>query len=219
MDGLPEILDGRVKTLHPRIHAAILANLHLPAHRQTLSDLSLSPITLVAVNLYPFEQAWRMGASEAEMIEQIDIGGPTLVRAAAKNFEHVAVVVRPDDYGWVLSRLRGGGLSREERALLAARAFAHVAEYDALIAQWFRRYDPEGVLPETLTLTFRRTQRLRYGENPHQQAAFYREPFAPPAPSPLRSNCGARNFPTTTCLMPMPHWSWCASLNSQRASL
>lgn len=179
--GFPEILDGRVKTLHPRIHAAILANLHLPAHRQTLSDLSLSPITLVAVNLYPFEQAWRMGASEAEMIEQIDIGGPTLVRAAAKNFEHVAVVVRPDDYGWVLSRLRGGGLSREERALLAARAFAHVAEYDALIAQWFRRYDPEGVLPKTLTLTFRRTQRLRYGENPHQQAAFYREPFAPPS--------------------------------------
>lgn len=177
--GFPEVLDGRVKTLHPRIHAALLANLSLPAHQQTLQQLNLEPIELVVVNLYPFEQALRAGASEAEQIEQIDIGGPTLVRAAAKNFEHVAVVVRPADYEWVLSRLQAGGLSRDERALLAARAFAHVAEYDALIADWFRRYDPEGALPETLTLTYRQAQRLRYGENPHQQAAFYREPFAP----------------------------------------
>ncbi len=178
--GFPEILDGRVKTLHPRIHAAILANLSLPDHQQTLQELNLAPIELVVVNLYPFEQALRAGASEAEQIEQIDIGGPTLIRAAAKNFEHVAVIVRPADYEWVLSRLQVGGLNREERALLASRAFAHVAEYDALIADWLRRFDPDGALPETLTLTYRLAQRLRYGENPHQQAGFYREPFAPP---------------------------------------
>ncbi len=177
--GFPEILDGRVKTLHPRVHAAILANLSLPDHRQTLQELNLTPIELVVVNLYPFEQALRAGASEAEQIEQIDIGGPTLIRAAAKNFEHVAVIVRPADYEWALLRLQAGGLSREDRALLAYRAFAHVAEYDALIADWFRRFDPDGALPETLTLTYRLAQRLRYGENPHQQAAFYREPFAP----------------------------------------
>ncbi len=178
--GFPEILDGRVKTLHPRIHAAILANLSLPDHQQTLQELNLAPIELVVVNLYPFEQALRAGASGAEQIEQIDIGGPTLIRAAAKNFEHVAVIVRPADYEWVLSRLQVGGLNREERALLASRAFAHVAEYDALIADWLRRFDPDGALPETLTLTYRLAQRLRYGENPHQQAGFYREPFAPP---------------------------------------
>lgn len=178
--GFPEILDGRVKTLHPRIHASLLANLHLPEHRQTLDELGLPPIELVVVNLYPFEQALRAGASEAELIEQIDIGGPTLLRASAKNFEHVVVVVNPDDYEWVLTRLQAGGLSRAERALLASRAFAHVAEYDALIADWFRRYDPEGTLPPTLTLTYRRAQSLRYGENPHQQAGFYTEPFAPP---------------------------------------
>lgn len=177
--GFPEILDGRVKTLHPRIHAALLANLSLPDHQQTLRDLNLTPIELVVVNLYPFEQALRAGVSEAEQIEQIDIGGPTLLRAAAKNFEHVAVVARPADYEWVLSRLQGEGLSRADRALLAYRAFAHVAEYDALIADWFRRFDPEGALPETLTPTYRLAQRLRYGENPHQRAAFYREPFAP----------------------------------------
>ncbi|MCS6920221.1 MAG: bifunctional phosphoribosylaminoimidazolecarboxamide formyltransferase/IMP cyclohydrolase [Fimbriimonadales bacterium] len=177
--GFPEILDGRVKTLHPRIHAAILANLNLPEHQQTLQQLNLTPIELVAVNLYPFESALRAGASEAEQIEQIDIGGPTLIRAAAKNFEHIAVVVRPADYEWALARLQAGGLSRAERAQLAARAFAHVADYDALIAHWFRRYDPDGALPEVLTPTFRLAQRLRYGENPHQQAAFYTEPFAP----------------------------------------
>ncbi|GIV11452.1 MAG: bifunctional purine biosynthesis protein PurH [Fimbriimonadales bacterium] len=178
--GFPEILDGRVKTLHPRIHAALLANLSLPEHQQTLQRLNLSPIELVVVNLYPFEQALREGASEAEQIEHIDIGGPTLIRAAAKNFEHVGVVVRPVDYGWTLERLQSGGLSRAERAMLAARAFAYIAEYDALIADWCRRrFDADNMLPETLTPTFSLVQRLRYGENPHQQAAFYAERFAP----------------------------------------
>ncbi|MFQ3611427.1 MAG: bifunctional phosphoribosylaminoimidazolecarboxamide formyltransferase/IMP cyclohydrolase [Fimbriimonadales bacterium] len=177
--GFPEILDGRVKTLHPHIHAGLLANLHLPEHRETLQAMGLAPIELVVVNLYPFEQALCSGASEHEQIEQIDIGGPTLLRAGAKNFEHVAVVVHPSDYRWVAERLTAGGLSRADRALLASRAFRHVAEYDALIAQWFSRYDPEGAIPETLTLTYRRVQTLRYGENPHQRAGFYREPFAP----------------------------------------
>ncbi len=177
--GFPEILDGRVKTLHPRVHAALLADLERIEHQRTLQELQISPISLVVVNLYPFEQAWRQGVPEAEQIEQIDIGGPTLIRAAAKNFAHVAVVVEPRDYEWVLQRLQAGGLSRAERAYLAARAFAHIAEYDALIAQWFQRYDPEGELPKRLTLPYRRVQTLRYGENPHQRAAFYREPFAP----------------------------------------
>jgi len=177
--GFPEILDGRVKTLHPHIHAGLLANLNLAEHREMLEAMGLAPIELVVVNLYPFEQALRAGATEQEQIEQIDIGGPTLLRAGAKNFEHVAVVVHPSDYSWVAERLLGDGLSRADRALLAARAFRHVAEYDALIAQWFARYDPEGALPESLTLTYRRVQLLRYGENPHQRAGFYCEPFAP----------------------------------------
>lgn len=175
--GFPEILEGRVKTLHPRIHAGLLAKRDQPEHRQALETHQIAPIELVVVNLYPFEQAWRANASEAELIEQIDIGGPTLIRAGAKNFEHVAVVVSPSDYGWVIERLRDEGLSRADRARLASRAFAHIAEYDALIANWFRKYDPEGSLPEILTLTYRRVQPLRYGENPHQRACFYREPF------------------------------------------
>ncbi|MCS7209529.1 MAG: bifunctional phosphoribosylaminoimidazolecarboxamide formyltransferase/IMP cyclohydrolase [Fimbriimonadales bacterium] len=177
--GAPELLGGRVKTLHPRLHAALLANRSVPEHLQTLQTMGIPPIELVVVNLYPFEQALQAGVPEAEQIEQIDIGGPTLIRAAAKNFEHVAVVVRPADYEWVLARLQAGGLSRAERAQLAARAFAYVAAYDALIADWFRLYDPDDTLPETLVLSYRLAQRLRYGENPHQQAAFYREPFAP----------------------------------------
>lgn len=180
--GFPEILNGRVKTLHPYIHAGILANLDLPEHRHTLYELGLEPISLVVVNLYPFEQTLKaVGQNDqavAELVEQIDIGGPTLIRAAAKNFKHVAVVVSPSDYDQVLEKYLSGGLNEEDRARLAARAFAHVAEYDAIIADWFRRFDPEGDLPETLTPTYRRAQRLRYGENPHQKAAFYTDPLA-----------------------------------------
>lgn len=175
--GFPEILDGRVKTLHPRVHAALLADLSLPAHQQTLRELNLSPLPLVVVNLYPFEQTLKTGAPEAEMIEQIDIGGPTLIRAAAKNFQHVSVVCHPEDYEWVAERLIADQLNAQDRARLAARAFAHVAEYDAMIANWFRRFNPEDDFPETLSLTFRRAQTLRYGENPHQRAAFYRDPM------------------------------------------
>lgn len=179
--GFPEILDGRVKTLHPNVHAGILANLDLPEHRHTLNELGLEPIPLVVVNLYPFEQTLKtlgQGTDKtAELIEQIDIGGPTLIRAAAKNFRHAAVVVSPSDYEWVLEQYLSGGLSEEHRARLAARAFAHIAEYDAIISDWFRRFDPEGDLPGTLTPTYRRALRLRYGENPHQKAAFYTEPL------------------------------------------
>ncbi|MCW5935173.1 MAG: bifunctional phosphoribosylaminoimidazolecarboxamide formyltransferase/IMP cyclohydrolase [Fimbriimonadia bacterium] len=176
--GFPEILDGRVKTLHPRVHAALLADLSLPTHQETLRELDLSPLSLVVVNLYPFEQTLKSGASEAEMIEQIDIGGPTLIRAAAKNFRHVAAVCNPVDYEWVADKMNADQLDAQDRARLAARAFAHVAEYDAMIANWFRPMDPEGDFPETLSLTFRRAQTLRYGENPHQRAAFYRDPMS-----------------------------------------
>lgn len=176
--GFPEILDGRVKTLHPRVHAALLADLSLPAHQETLRELDLSPLSLVVVNLYPFEQTLKSGASDAEMIEQIDIGGPTLIRAAAKNFRHVAAVCNPADYEWVADKMNADQLDTQDRARLAARAFAHVAEYDAMIANWFRHMDPEGDFPETLSLTFRRAQSLRYGENPHQRAAFYRDPMS-----------------------------------------
>lgn len=175
-----EILDGRVKTLHPRLHAAILADLSRQEHRDALQRLGVEPISLVIVNLYPFEETLRQsGATQEELIEQIDIGGPTLLRAAAKNFRHVAVVVSPQDYPWVLERLQNGKLSEVDRARLAARAFAHIAQYDALIAEWFRQFDPESDLPENLTLTWRRVQSLRYGENPHQRAAFYVEPLPP----------------------------------------
>lgn len=176
--GFPEILDGRVKTLHPRVHAALLADLSLPSHQETLRELDLSPLSLVVVNLYPFEQTLKSGASETVMIEQIDIGGPTLIRAAAKNFRNVAVVCNPADYEWVAEKMYADQLDVQDRARLAARAFAHVAEYDAMIANWFRHLDSEGDFPESLILTFRRAQTLRYGENPHQRAAFYLDPLS-----------------------------------------
>ena len=166
--GFPEILDGRVKTLHPAVHAGILADRSKEAHNEALAAHDLSPFELVIVNLYPF-------ASDPS-IELIDIGGPTMVRAAAKNHGSVAVVVDPTDYGDVIAQLREtGSVPAEQRRALAAKAFGIIAEYDAQIAQWFAADEP---LPPLLSTTYRRAQQLRYGENPHQSAAYYVEPGA-----------------------------------------
>jgi phosphoribosylaminoimidazolecarboxamide formyltransferase/IMP cyclohydrolase len=169
--GFPECLDGRVKTLHPSVHAGLLADRSKPDHLAQLDELGIEPFDLVVVNLYPFQEAVASGASDAEIVEMIDIGGPTMLRSAAKNFAHVGIVVSPGDYDAVLHDLReDGGLTGERRRDLAAAAFAHVAEYDAAIAGWFHRDEAH---PPRLTTAWVRRQELRYGENPHQTAAFY----------------------------------------------
>jgi phosphoribosylaminoimidazolecarboxamide formyltransferase/IMP cyclohydrolase len=172
--GFPECLDGRVKTLHPAVHAGILADRTDPAHVAELRDLAVDAIDLVVVNLYPFEQTVRSGASDADVVEMIDIGGPTMVRAAAKNHGSVGVLVDPADYAAVLEELTSaGGLGAELRARLASKAFQHTAAYDAGVAAWFQREEP---FPSQLSLALPRRDVLRYGENPHQQAAFYTHP-------------------------------------------
>lgn len=168
--GFPEILDGRVKTLHPAIHGGILARRDTPAHLAALATHEITPIDLVAVNLYPFASTIaRPNVTAEEAIEQIDVGGPAMVRAAAKNHQSVLVVVSPDDYEAVLTALREQTVSAELRRQLAARAFAHTAAYDAAIAGYLgaERF------PDMLPLAFRKAQELRYGENPHQRAALY----------------------------------------------
>jgi phosphoribosylaminoimidazolecarboxamide formyltransferase/IMP cyclohydrolase len=177
--GFPEMLDGRVKTLHPRVHGGILAIRDNPQHMKTLAAHGIQPIDMVVVNLYPFEAtAARPGTSHEEIIENIDIGGPSMVRSAAKNYYDVAVMTDPVQYEAVIVELRrnDGALSLETREKLAAVAFARTAAYDRDISAYFaRRAAIEGFPPE-LTLHFKRKQILRYGENPHQQAAFYIEP-------------------------------------------
>jgi len=172
--GFPEILDGRVKTLHPAIHGGILAKRDLPGHMAELAQNKIETIDLVAVNLYPFVQTVsREGVTLDEALENIDIGGPTLIRAAAKNFPSVIVVVDPADYQPVLEKLRAGGLDSAERQRLAQKAFQHVAIYDTAISQYLRQ-DIEA-FPDEMTIALKKRYGLRYGENPHQQAAFYAE--------------------------------------------
>jgi len=172
--GFPEMLDGRVKTLHPAIHGGILARRDLPQHEAALAGHGIGHIDLVVVNLYPFAATVARGAPVAECIENIDIGGPSLIRAAAKNHDFVTVVTEPGDYEPVLAELaaHGGATTAALRRRLAAAAFAHTAAYDAAIANWFARQEGE-LFPDTLVLAARRAQLLRYGENPHQQAALY----------------------------------------------
>ena len=179
--GFPEILDGRVKTLHPMVHGGLLARRDLPAHLAELAKNKIEVIDLVAVNLYPFVQTVsKRGVTLAEALENIDIGGPTLIRAAAKNFPGVIVVVDPADYPPVVDKLRQGELSLEERKRLAQKAFQHVAVYDTAISQYLRQ-DMEG-FPEEMTVALKKRYGLRYGENPHQPAAFYAESVAGTAP-------------------------------------
>jgi len=172
--GFPEILDGRVKTLHPAVYGGLLAKRNLPAHMVELSDNKIEVIDLVAVNLYPFVQTVaEPKVTLDDALENIDIGGPTMIRAAAKNFPDVIVVVDPADYQPVLEKLRGGNLGLAERKRLAQKAFQHVALYDTAISQYLRQ-DAEG-FPEEMSIGLKKRYGLRYGENPHQQAAFYSE--------------------------------------------
>jgi phosphoribosylaminoimidazolecarboxamide formyltransferase / IMP cyclohydrolase len=171
--GFPEMLDGRVKTLHPKIHAGILADRRRPEHGSQLAEHGIEPIDLVVVNLYPFRETVASGAGENDVIEKIDIGGPAMVRAAAKNFASVGVVVSPSRYGEVLDAIgTEGGLSLEMRRALAAEAFAHTAAYDAAVAAWFASDD--AAMPAFVGLVFDKVTDLRYGENPHQRGALYR---------------------------------------------
>ena len=168
--GFPEILDGRVKTLLPQIHGGILARRDDPAHEAQVRAHGIAPIDLVCVNLYPFEATVASGADAAACVENIDIGGPALIRSAAKNHAGVAVLTEPAQYAAFVTALQAGGTTLEQRAAWAAAAYARTAAYDAAIAAWFARAEP---LPARMTISGVRRQALRYGENPHQQAAFY----------------------------------------------
>ena len=174
--GFPECLDGRVKTLHPAIHAGVLAMRDNPEHMKQLKDLGIATIDVVAINLYPFKATvMKPGVTFEEAIENIDIGGPTMIRAAAKNWQDVVVAVDPADYPAILDELSKGGVSKEHKAALARKVFAHTAAYDAMISTWLRRQAGETDFPENFTATYEKVQDLRYGENPHQRAAFYKE--------------------------------------------
>lgn len=176
LTGFPECLDGRVKTLHPKVHAGILADRRLPEHVRQLDELGIEPFDLVVSNLYPFTDTVFSGASPDECVEQIDIGGPSMVRAAAKNHPSVAIVVDPARYPDVLAAAEQGGFTLEQRKRLAAEAFAHTAAYDVAVASWFASaYAPadESPFPDFVASTYSRKAILRYGENPHQAAALY----------------------------------------------
>ena len=184
LTGFPECLDGRVKTLHPRVHAGVLADLRNPDHERQLAELEIAPFQLVVVNLYPFAATVASGASNDECVEQIDIGGPSMVRAAAKNHANVAVVVSPSGYEQVYAALAGGGFDLAARQALAGLAFQHTASYDVAVASWFGSVlAPTDVVdgaptgfPSWIGATWDRSDVLRYGENPHQRAALYTQP-------------------------------------------
>ncbi|MCI8436037.1 MAG: bifunctional phosphoribosylaminoimidazolecarboxamide formyltransferase/IMP cyclohydrolase [Clostridia bacterium] len=178
--GFPECLDGRVKTLHPAVHAGLLARRDCPEHMEQLDKLNINTIDIVAVNLYPFKETiMKPDVTMEDAIENIDIGGPTMLRSAAKNFRDVTVVVDPADYAEVIARLKAGTLDEQYRFGLMYKVFTHTAVYDAMISDYMRRklnieYPPQ------MALAFEKAQDLRYGENPHQSAAFYREPLPVP---------------------------------------
>jgi phosphoribosylaminoimidazolecarboxamide formyltransferase/IMP cyclohydrolase len=177
LTGFPECLDGRVKTLHPRVHAGLLADTRKPEHLAQLAELGVAPFDLLVSNLYPFTETVSSGASTAECVEQIDIGGPAMVRASAKNHDSMAVVVDPAQYEWVLEQVRIGGFALEDRRLLAVAAFRHTATYDVAVASWMGSVlapEPDGgPFPPWVGATWERRASLRYGENPHQAAALY----------------------------------------------
>ena len=174
--GFPECLDGRVKTLHPMVHAGILAMRDNPAHMDQIHALGVVPIDVVCVNLYPFKQTMlKPGVTFEECIENIDIGGPSMLRAAAKNHKDVAVVVDAADYQTVLNELKETGeVCYQTKLALCLKVFEHTAAYDAMIADYLRRQTKAG-LPDQFTMTYEKVQDMRYGENPHQKAMFYKE--------------------------------------------
>jgi phosphoribosylaminoimidazolecarboxamide formyltransferase / IMP cyclohydrolase len=182
LTGFPEFLDGRVKTLHPRVHAGLLADTANPRHEAELADLGIEPFQLLVSNLYPFEATVASGASPAQCVEQIDIGGPSMIRAAAKNHGSVAVILDPSRYADVLAVLAEGGFTLDQRRSLAAEAFARTAAYDIAVASWFAAaYAPDEIArdsgwPQVTGALWQRADVLRYGENPHQRAALYVRP-------------------------------------------
>ena len=175
LTGFPEMMDGRVKTLHPKVHGGLLAVRDNPEHAAAMAEHAIGAIDLVVVNLYPFEATVAKGAARDEVIENIDIGGPSMVRSAAKNHAYVTIVTDPADYPALLAELdaTGGATGYDFRKLMAARAFAATAAYDSMISQWFAFADQQQVFPELLAITATRAEELRYGENPHQRAALY----------------------------------------------
>lgn len=175
--GFPECLDGRVKTLHPKIHAGILAMRSNPEHMEQLKQLEVDTIDIVAINLYPFKQTiLKDGVKLEEAIENIDIGGPTMIRAAAKNYQDVAVIVDPADYTVIINELKENqDISKQTKFKLAYKVFEHTSQYDTLIAKYLREQIGEELFPQNLSLTFEKAQDMRYGENPHQKAVFYKE--------------------------------------------
>lgn len=175
--GFPECLDGRVKTLHPKVHGGLLAIRSNAEHMKQIEELGIEPIDIVVINLYPFKQTIaKPGVELEEAIENIDIGGPTMLRAAAKNYQDVAVVVDPADYGKVMEELKEKGeVSKPTKFKLAYKVFEHTSHYDTLIAKYLRDQIGEETFPQTLSLTFEKAQDMRYGENPHQSAVFYKE--------------------------------------------
>ncbi|HHW69764.1 MAG TPA: bifunctional phosphoribosylaminoimidazolecarboxamide formyltransferase/IMP cyclohydrolase [Clostridiales bacterium] len=175
--GFPECLDGRVKTLHPKVHAGILAMRDNKEHMRQLKELNITPIDIVVINLYPFKDTiLKEDVTLEEAIENIDIGGPSMLRAAAKNYRDVTVVVDPNDYNRVVEELEmNGNISLDTKFELAIKVFEHTAHYDALIFDYLRKQAGKDEFPELLTLTFEKAQDMRYGENPHQRAVFYRE--------------------------------------------
>ena len=187
--GFPEMMDGRIKTLHPRVHGGILARRDVPEHIKAMEDHGIRPIDLVAINLYPFEQTVaRKDCSLEDAIENIDIGGPAMVRSAAKNSKDVVVIVHPADYSKVLNEMKSGegAVTLETCRRLSRDAFAHTARYDSLIATYLTgKWDDEASFPPILNQPFDKVQELRYGENPHQSAALYKE--SSPLPSEIIS--------------------------------
>ena len=185
LTGFPEIMDGRVKTLHPVIHGGLLARRNIPAHREAAEAHGIGMIDLAVINLYPFVETVASGADFETCVENIDIGGPAMIRAAAKNFAHVTVVTDPADYGAVLGEIVGEGVRSETRLRLAHAAFAHTGRYDAMISNWFAQQRGD-VLPEILNIGGTRLASLRYGENPHQQAALYADGSGRPGAATAR---------------------------------
>lgn len=177
LTGFPECLDGRVKTLHPTVHAGILAMRSNESHMKQLSDLGIDTIDFVVVNLYPFKQTiLKEGVSRAEAVENIDIGGPTMLRSAAKNYQDVTVITDPKDYETVLQELKEKGqVSLDTKFYLMHKVFEHTANYDAMICNYLKKERNDTSFPQEITLTYEKVQDMRYGENPHQQAALYKE--------------------------------------------
>lgn len=177
LTGFPECLDGRVKTLHPKVHAGLLAMRSKPEHMKQLEALQIETIDMVIVNLYPFKATiLKDGVTREEAVENIDIGGPTMLRSAAKNYQDVAVITDPSDYEIVLKEMKeNGSVSLETKFYLMQKVFMHTSNYDTMIADYLKKQRNDTSFPETLTMTFEKVQDMRYGENPHQKAAFYRE--------------------------------------------